>query len=170
MLCDKCNKNQATVHMKQIVNGSSAEMNLCQDCATALDSPISIEAIFNGLLGSYLSSERQKNQRNEDTCEACGMTTTEFKSSGGKLGCANCYNTFISNLKPILTNVQSGLRHEGKFPTKSGRIMFQEREVGRLRELMQKSIEEENFEEAARIRDEVRLLETAKNDEVSDIL
>ena len=164
MLCEKCHLKQATVHMQQIVNGSKTEMHLCQDCSSQIDAPISIEALFNGLLGSFLSmtTEKQSSQKFQvkyEPCINCGMTYEGFKSGGGKLGCADCYRIFSRELNSILKNVQASIRHEGKFPQRSGRSMFKKREAERLRELMRKAIDDENFEEAARLRDEVRSME-----------
>jgi len=171
MLCEKCHQKQATVHMQQIVNGSKTEMHLCQDCSTQMESPISIEALFNGLLGSFLSMAAEKQPSHKvsvryEPCFTCGMTYEDFKSAGGKLGCADCYRVFSRELAPILKNVQASVRHEGKFPQKFGQSMFQKREAARLRELIRKAIEEENFEEAARLRDEVRSLESAVSEEL----
>ena len=164
MLCERCHQKQATVHMQQIVNGVKAEMHLCQDCSSHTDSPITIEALFNGLLGSFLTMAAEKQNSREayvhvKPCPICGMSFEHFKSGGGKLGCAACYRVFSRELEAILKNVQASLQHEGKFPKKSGRAMFEKREAVRLREVMRKAIEEENFEEAARLRDEIRLLE-----------
>ena len=166
MLCEKCHQKQATVHMQQIVNGTKTEMHLCQDCSSQIDSPITIEALFNGLLGSFLSmaQEKQGNIKpniHYEPCKTCGMTYEGFKNGGGKLGCMDCYRVFSRELESIFKSVQASTKHEGKFPQRSGRSMFQEREAGRLRILMKKAIEEENFEEAARLRDEIRVLEAA---------
>lgn len=164
MLCEKCHQKPATVHMQQIINGAKTEMHLCQDCSAQIDAPISIEALFNGLLGSFLSMAPEKQSSHVpkvlyEPCPTCGMTYEGFKNGGGKLGCADCYRVFSRELKSIFKNVQASLRHEGKFPQRYGRSMFQKREAERLRELMRKAIADENFEEAARLRDEVRLLE-----------
>lgn len=168
MLCEKCHQKPATVHMQQIVNGTKTEMHLCQDCSTQIDAPISIEALFNGLLGSFLSMASEKPSRAElvhyEPCTTCGLTYEEFKNGGGKLGCADCYRVFFRELEPILKNVQASIRHEGKFPQKSGQSMFQKREADRLRMLMQQAISDENFEEAARLRDEVRTLDSVGPD------
>ena len=164
MLCEKCHQKQATVHMQQFVNGTKTEVHLCQDCSTQIDAPISIEALFNGLLGSFLTMANDKQSSHKPKvsyapCHTCGMTYESFKSGGGKLGCADCYRVFSRELESILKNVQASTRHEGKYPQKSGQGLFQKREVERLRELMLKAIENENFEEAARLRDEIKSLE-----------
>ena len=171
MLCEKCHQKQATVHMQQIVNGIKTEIHLCQDCSTQENAPISIEALFNGLLGSFLSmaTEKQSTQKfhvKYEPCQTCGMTYDDFKNAGGKLGCTDCYRFFSRELESILKSVQGSTRHEGKFPQKYGQDMFQKREANRLRELMQKAIENENFEEAARLRDEVRSIEAVISEEL----
>lgn len=33
MLCDKCGKNEANIHVSRIVNGVKVEHNLCSECA-----------------------------------------------------------------------------------------------------------------------------------------
>ena len=175
MLCEKCHQKQATVHMQQIVNGTKTEMHLCQECSSHIDSPITIETLFNGLLGSILTMAAEKHgciraDIYYEPCPACGMTYEDFKSCGGKLGCINCYRVFSRELDSIFKNVQASSRHEGKFPQKSGRSLFQKREAGRLRILMKKAVEEENFEEAARLRDEVKSLEAQAFAQVAEFL
>lgn len=167
MLCEKCHHKPATVHMQQIVNGAKIEMHLCQDCSAQIEAPISIEALFNGLLGSFLSMAVEKQNSHitrvrYEPCPTCGMTYEGFKAAGGKLGCEACYRVFSRELDAILKNVQASVKHEGKFPQKFGRALFQKKEAGRLRSLMNKAIEDENFEEAAQLRDEIRVLEAAE--------
>ena len=166
MLCEKCHQKPATVHMQQFVNGTKTEMHLCHDCSVQIEAPISIDALFNGLLGSIMSMSAEAkpgghfSRVKSEPCPTCGMTFEGFKACGGKLGCEACYRVFSRELGAILKNVQASMKHEGKFPQKFGQEMFRKKEAGRLRSLMQKVIEEENFEEAARLRDEIRSLET----------
>jgi len=164
MLCEKCHQKPATVHMQQIVNGAKTEIHLCQDCSAQVDSPISMDALFNGLLGSILSmavDNKQSSHKpsvNYQPCPICGMTFENFKSSG-RFGCVECYRVFSKELRTILKNVQASNKHEGKYPKKYGHDMFQKKEAERMRNLMQTAIKEENFEEAARLRDEIKIIE-----------
>jgi len=156
--------------MQQIINGIKTESHLCQECSAQMDSPISIDALFNGLLGSFLSMAAEKQSNREahihyEPCPICGMTFEDFKNAGGKMGCADCYRVFSKELASILKNVQASLRHEGKFPQRSGRAMFQKREADRIRNLMKQAVEEENFEEAARLRDKIKALEAELTEE-----
>lgn len=37
MLCEKCNKNQATFHYAEVINGVRSEHHLCGECAANTD-------------------------------------------------------------------------------------------------------------------------------------
>lgn len=163
MLCEKCKKNQASVHVHQIVNGVKTERHLCTECSITPDMPISFDNLFHGFLDSILSMavNHQDSPQAAATaiqCVNCGMTYDLFKASG-KLGCAECYSTFANELEALLKNVQGSIRHEGKFPQRSGVLLRQKRESDRLRVLLSKAIEDENYEEAARLRDRIRAME-----------
>ena len=69
-----------------------------------------------------------------------------------------CYQTFKNELEALLKNVQGSIRHEGKFPKRSGVVMRYKREEDRLRTLLKKAVDEENFEEAATIRDQIKAM------------
>ena len=161
MLCEKCKKNQATVFMTQIVNGIKTETHLCHECSLKIEMPISFENLFQGFLSSMQSMAQVNNLPAilpAIPCAVCGMTFEQFKSCG-KLGCAQCYHTFANEMSALLKNVQGSTRHEGKYPMRSGVELRQKREAEQLRGQLKKAIEEENYEEAARLRDQIRVLE-----------
>jgi len=161
MVCEKCLKRHATVHMQQIINGQKAEMHLCQECAGQADSPFSFEQFLQGLLDVFggmpenVSPQMQSAQYN---CLVCGLPYENFKRTG-KLGCAECYQTFRREMDPILKNIQGSNRHEGKYPLKAGAGLLNLRKIGKLKIELSKAIGEEQYEEAARLRDEIRALE-----------
>jgi protein arginine kinase activator len=166
MLCEKCQKNQATVHLQQFVNGVKTEMHLCPACSLSLaEMPISFENLFQGVLDSILSMSKPHAETDSKLappsgrkCPVCGITYEQFKSTG-KLGCEECYRTFSGELETLLKNVQGSVRHEGKFPKRSGVAMRQKRETDRLKMMLKKAVEDENFEEAANLRDRIRSME-----------
>ena len=168
MLCDKCKKNPATVHMQQFIMGKKAELHLCQECTfnfSVPDVPIALENMFKGFLEQMQSKILPMNQQTAsaaptNACTNCGMTGEELKA-GGKLGCRECYSSFSDEVVAILKNVQSSTRHTGKFPKRLGKEMLYIRQVGDLRANLSKAIAEENFELAAKLRDEIRALETS---------
>jgi protein arginine kinase activator len=150
---------QATVHMQHIINGEKRETHLCADCAAAQENFISFEDFFQGFLNSFLSPENQSavisKSEEELRCPRCGLTYRRFKNIG-RLGCAQCYNTFQTDLDAVFKNVQAGTSHIGKIPEKSGSALKAKRYSETLRTELAKAVAEERFEEAARLRDKIR--------------
>lgn len=179
MFCEKCQKNQASVHMQQFLNGQKVELHLCQECAFKLDNPemlVSLENIFKGFLDQlntkYFANPAApgaagqiKSMKPTKACSRCGMTFNKFKT-GGRLGCDVCYQSFAKEVEVLLKNVQGSTRHEGKYPRRMGAGVINKRQVNELRSQLKKAVEEENYEEAARLRDEIRVLEQPVQTEV----
>ena len=168
MLCDKCKKNPATVHMQQFIMGSKAELHLCQECTFSInvpDVPIALESVFKGFLDQMQSKVFALNPQAASVsphtiCSSCGMTGEELKTAG-KLGCRDCYTSFSKEVSAILKNVQSSTHHTGKFPKRLGKEILYVRQVSDLRAKLTQAISEENFELAAKLRDEIRALEVS---------
>lgn len=166
MLCDKCKKNPATVHMQQFIMGKKAELHLCQECTFSFnvpDLPIALENMFKGFLEQMQTKMFNVNPQAAsatptNACENCGMTGEELRA-GGKLGCKECYTSFSEEVGAILKNVQSSTRHTGKFPKRLGQEILSIRHASELRAKLNQAIAEENFELAAKLRDEIRALE-----------
>jgi len=175
MLCENCNKNNATVHMQGFVNGAKTELHLCQECSfnmVNMEMPISMENIFKSILDSVQSMGpinlghasipgRPQARKAPGPCKDCGLTYEQFKAKG-KLGCEACYQAFPKEIVALFKNVQGSIHHEGKFPKRSGQQIRQRREADKLRASLKKAVDEENYEEAARIRDQIRSLEVTK--------
>lgn len=166
MLCEKCQQQQATVHMQQIFNGEKTEMHLCQNCAAMTAMSISFNNIFQGFLDSF--SSVSNNNTNEKgikkhikQCSTCGLTYDEFKKTG-RLGCSECYNVFSNELNTIFKNVQASNQHQGKFPQKYGSELLCKRELDSLKVLLSKAIENEEYEDAAGYRDKIKELQKNK--------
>ena len=162
MLCEKCQKRPATVHMQQFINGQVTQMHLCQECAVQPDSPLSFEQFLHGLLDMFSNMQqenvpRQKPEANY-RCPVCGLSFEDFKRTG-KLGCAECYQTFRREMDSILKNIQGGNRHEGKYPQKAGAGMLSRRRIDKLKLELAQAIEKEEYENAAGLRDQIRALE-----------
>jgi len=131
------------------------------------DTPISLENIFKGIMESvqikgpapqFASPKILKNA--SGPCTVCNLTYDQFKTTG-KLGCEACYQTFPKEIVALFKNVQNSSRHEGKYPKRFGTQIRQQQEVDKLRANLKAAIDEENYEEAARIRDQIRNLEVA---------
>ena len=167
MLCNKCNKNPATIHMQQFVLGQKTELHFCQECAFIFghpEMPFPLENMFKGVLeqmhAKLFVPGPQPASQSALVCRSCGLTGDELKKYG-KLGCRECYRWFANEVSVILKNVQSSTRHEGKFPKRAGGEMLALRHASDLRLRLQEAVKLENFELAAKLRDEIRALEAS---------
>jgi protein arginine kinase activator len=168
MMCEKCQKNHASVHMQQFINGQKVELHLCQECAFKIDNPemlVSLENIFKGFLDQINTKFSAQPMGNPapvrspvKACSRCGMTFNKFKT-GGRLGCDVCYQSFAQEVELLLKSVQGSTRHEGKYPRRMGAGILNKRQVTELRNALKAAIEAENYEEAARLRDEIKAIE-----------
>jgi len=148
--------------MKQLLNGETHESYLCENCALKTENLNPLDEFFQGFLDLFLISQigsEQNTTRNTDfKCSECGWTYEKFKKMS-LLGCEKCYITFKNQLMPVLKNIQDANVHQGKFPKKSGSSLLQKRIIEELRAKLSKAIEKEEYEEAAKLRDEIKELE-----------
>ncbi|PZE19170.1 UvrB/UvrC motif-containing protein [Paenibacillus xerothermodurans] len=166
MLCQECGKRQATLHFTKILNGEKTEFHICETCAREKGEMIpgtpngfSIHNLLSGILNfeppsqSSLSSKRQPTR-----CEHCGLTYSQF-SKVGRFGCSSCYKHFDDKLDPLFKRVHGNTVHTGKVPKRSGGLIKRKREIETLKKELLLRIKQEEFEEAAQLRDEIRELE-----------
>jgi protein arginine kinase activator len=166
MMCQDCNQKDATVHITKIVNGEKKEMHLCEDCAseyqkqwtTVFDPSFSLNKFLANLL-NYEAFEKNTTPLNPaPRCSICGQSYQDF-TQGGKLGCANCYKIFGYHLTPLLRRVHGSQKHKGKIPARSGGVLILKKEIQDLKQQLAEAIQKEEFEDAAKLRDQVRNLE-----------
>jgi protein arginine kinase activator len=154
-LCQQCGK-PATVHQTTLLNQEKRELHLCRSCAESQgilqNDDLSLPAILQSLIGQHLTPEMDELSRLE--CPACGVRYMEFRADG-RLGCPEDYNVFRGGLEPLLYRVHRGTRHSGKVPQRRPPRGLSE--VAALRRSLRLAIEAEDYQEAARIRDLLRL-------------
>jgi protein arginine kinase activator len=167
MLCQNCEKRKATVHLTKIINGKKTEVYLCENCAAEksdLDFPFEgkfpLQQFFSSIIGMLPPGEELLHSLPGGglQCPDCGLTYDQFGQIG-RFGCAECYKSYGENLIPLLRRLHGNQRHIGKIPARVGHFLKQKKEIENLRIELQKKIEEEAFEEAAHLRDEIRRLE-----------
>lgn len=163
MWCEQCKQRPATVHLSKIVNDEKTEHNLCEVCAqqVGLEWGVFFEPNFS--LQHLLAGMVENESVNPQTaigpkCSNCGLTFADFRQVG-QLGCTECYQAFGSSLDPLFRKVQGSVTHTGKVPRRSGGKFRMRKEIDGLREQLQKAIHDEEYENAARLRDEIRRLE-----------
>ena len=151
MKCEICNENEATVHIKQVYNGVVKEMFICEECAAqyGLDQELS-NSLTDFLFEIGVETTEEDSNK---SCPVCHMRQKDFKETS-LLGCPVCYKTFADELKPFIAAMHKGCKHIGKIPV-SAKIAG---EVILLQKAMKKAIAEQNFEEAARLRDQIHTI------------
>ena len=167
MKCENCNDRSATFFFEQSINGEKHSRHLCHTCAESLGfirkGQGLLDESFSPLFGSHtamldeifgFAGQGIKAQK----CEGCGATWQELARSG-KVGCPRCYQTFGEALQPTLRSLHGNVTHTGRAP--ADRLAKRERKdkLTELRRALGEAVAAENFEDAARIRDEIRALE-----------
>lgn len=180
MECNECKKRPATLLFTQIINGNKSEIQVCEPCAKKLgymkdndmEGAYSLHDLLTGLFNFSspqidLQNNNLFNVKEELECPKCNITFTDFKRIG-KFGCAQCYDTFRGNLETVFRRVHSGnTKHHGKIPKRKGKNLHAKRELETYRIKLQQLIEQEEFEQAAVVRDEIKRLEDRKEGEHS---
>jgi protein arginine kinase activator len=74
------------------------------------------------------------------------------------LGCAACYDALKPILMPLIAGLHKQSRHKGKAPARQWRRLELSREIDSLERQLLEAIQQENFESAARCRDQLGAL------------
>ena len=178
MLCENCGKREANVRYSENINGVKKEMHLCEECSRKLgiaqDMDFKIPALdFSNFFGSFLEDFNTPdfmpllNEVKQLKCDSCGSTFEDIIDTG-RYGCPNCYDVFEDRMDPILKKLQGANRHVGRLgKISNNNLKFQDKEekkeektnpVDKLQEDLKKAIKEERYEDAAKIRDEIKKL------------
>lgn len=133
------------------------KVDLCEDCAKqkGVNDPAGF-SLADLLLGLGASQEmEQAGGGGELKCPSCGFTQADFKKAG-RLGCAQCYQTFAEGLEQLLKSMHKGIRHKGKVPIALRESQDLTDKLKQLQKKLEKAVSEENFEQAAQCRDEIK--------------
>lgn len=172
MLCENCKTKQATFFYKQTKNGYTVEKNLCSSCAASMGLGINsqfgqgnffTDDLFGEFLGGFIQPKPQIVA--SETCSMCGMTLSELLH-GGRVGCKECYNVFRKTLMPTISKIHGNVAHCGKRPDLPEKKQQETNQtnppvdrLSQLKELLLRAIENQEYEDAAKYRDEIRALE-----------
>jgi protein arginine kinase activator len=161
MFCDICNKNSATVHLTEIIDEQMNELHLCEGCARHKSAAMEQQFGLSDLLAGMADFEKPSSKEEELVtvkCPSCGLTYADFKKIG-RLGCGECFNIFRKYLAPLLKRIHGSNQHIGKNPAKTKvplKLCKNKAGLQELKNQLQKAIQQEAFEEAARLRDQIK--------------
>jgi len=161
--CSHCSE-PATVHLTQIVNNKIIKIDLCESCAQAkgVTDPEGY-SLADLLSKTPMAADHDERQIK---CPDCGLTTADFRRTG-RLGCGACYGHFASLLRPVLEDMHAGLEHKGKVPKIALSRQSLAAELKSLENALQRAIDEEAYEEAAKFRDKIHSIRLAAESENS---
>lgn len=145
MLCERCKHNQATVQYTYTVNGSGVSYSLCGQCYHQLSGAKA--PLFSDFLFSDGINMPPKMQDKVKKCDLCGYTVHQIHKEG-KVGCARCYRTFQQELSGMIARIHGNKLHVSDAPKAE--------KASTLEQLLEKAIREENYEEAAVLRDRIK--------------
>ena len=166
MICEKCKLNTARIHVVKILKGKKISMNLCEQCALLYEN-IVIDPSGGKKINNFVSNLYEAIHGNQSIgtsgvktikCEKCGLSLDGFRKSG-RLGCSHCYEVFKGNLDVVLEKVQGKNVHIGKIPQRTGGELKTKNEILCLKKELKDRIKKEEFEEAAILRDKIKILE-----------
>lgn len=162
MMCDNCGKNPATTHLKTVVNGVVHENHLCSYCAANQGygniGKLSLTNMLASMFGESISGGKPISKR----CECCGASFSDIAQSG-RVGCSECYNTFRQELMPSLNRLHGKAVHIGNVPYEQKPEETVQDKIKKLKAQLSDAIKAEEFENAAKFRDEIRALEGEEN-------
>lgn len=180
MVCQICKKEQATIHIQEVIGAAKTTLHLCNACAEKNqltgeeDNGLKLAALAYQLATDKLKNAQISLKRlniPDATCPNCGMTADEFHSTG-RFGCARCYEAFREILEPMIERMHRGTHHRGTAPRTmpdepavpapdpvlqacGDQTEAEKVEVDDLRKQLTRAVDAENYERAAELRDQI---------------
>jgi protein arginine kinase activator len=142
------------------------------------------------LLGNAAQKKTRQSTAEDDTlaCPECGFTRAHLKKIG-RMGCPECYLTFGDDMDNMLRAMHKGTRHVGKVPGRQVSLpvpspkaerpapaaatasaaptpppapapVSPKKKLADLKAAIDLAVMEERYEDAARLRDEVKAIES----------
>lgn len=157
--CQHCKQAKATVHITDTVP-EKRELHLCEECAEKEGVIVKQHHTTNEILQKFIKHKAGLVTANDIACPKCGTTFREFQVKG-QLGCPHDYEVFNKFLAPLIERAHQGATHHvGKVPRTADDVVRRQTGLKRLRHELQEAIDQENYESAARVRDQIEALES----------
>lgn len=146
MRCDRCGKNEATFYYKSNINGKVTQVHLCPQCAEELGYTDSFRSagMTGGLFGDFFS-------------RPFGMLEPFFSGLGSRM-----LTEFPEPVDVLGQARESTPAQEGTgdlLPRDEQDALTRQRKRNALQTQLNLAVQEERFEEAAKLRDELKALE-----------
>ena len=158
MQCDRCGK-PSVYRSTYIINGVSQTTNLCRDCAIK-EGVFNSNSLFDNMFSPFFQNLKIGSVK-DVVCPVCKTSLKEFKTTG-VLGCANCYNTFVEEVKEILAQISPNTTHKQETISKpKAKRQTKAEKIENLKNELKLAVQEERYEDAGKIKKQIQALEGA---------
>ncbi len=180
MFCERCKKNEATIHLSEVIKDMKSEVHLCEGCAkdVGLNTKISNFSLSLPEMLTFLNVDELTDYSDGKHCPVCGSGFMDYKREG-KLSCPECYNNLSEFLAPVLAGFHGEKRHIGKFPVYNEETVFHDKvfKIAKpdldnradLQSQLDSAVNEERYEDAAVLRDKLKEINLSLKVHVEDI-
>jgi len=172
LICQTCQKQNATVHRIDVhwdgEQPNVHEAHLCAPCAKSSGIPVQTPPPFQKVLGMLSQAFLPKDSsapgapapatETGPECPDCGWTLRDLRQTS-RLGCPNDYAVFADHLEETLERMHGQTAHVG---------FGEESALDRLTLELDEAVAQEDYETAARLRDDIQRLEKALEDDEED--
>ena len=145
MKCERCGKNEATFYYKSSINGKVTELHLCPECAEALGYTESLRSTWRRPLSLF---------DDDFFSRPFGLLEPLFDGFGTRL-----LTEFPQPDQPDAgVSIPTPQPRRGLVSDEEQKALQSERRRNALRSQLDAAVREERYEDAARLRDELRSL------------
>lgn len=158
MICDMCKLNEAKISVEQVADGVTKNIYLCPACSQRLGFGMFSKTIDISIT-KILEANDNDDGRKSDQCPVCGLSFREIESKK-MMGCPECFSFFKAEIMEILGKKKKNLKYSGFITDEqSSETFFETHSSEELHEELKKTVETEDYERAAALRDEIKALE-----------
>ena len=132
MLCERCGKHEANVHITKNINGKVTEMNLCSECADRSGEMISFDGMFRDFFSSIMPARARR---------------FDYRTPYALNEYAGCEDCLEEDERPAAMQPEEKKEDE------------KEKKLADLRQQIKLAVLNEEYEKAAELRAQIRALE-----------
>lgn len=169
MLCEYCNKKEATIHLTEILEGERSEAHLCEFCAKKIGINSKLSGFSPNITDmlSFIEVDEAFDDTNRPSA-VCGVCGTDFSkyANSGKVGCPDCYAYLKENLSGVINGYHGDKIHAGKIPAQwrapaqkkrsEAESDLESQSVVQMEKYLKQAVLDERYEEAALLRDKIK--------------
>jgi protein arginine kinase activator len=143
-----------------LANATTSEQWLCETCAQShhgVHGQANLAEVWKLLQAQRPGARKPAPGA---ACPDCGMTLRDFRQRG-RLGCPKDYEIFGAQLRDLLERIHGASRHVGRSPNSDEAAILRRKRLDELQQELASAIRDEAYEQAAKLRDEIKSLERA---------